>query len=69
MTSLDDIKKQFLEAEKAASAPQDKYHEIARKLVNIERQSYYGDESSMKRLGKIREEISNAVKNEAGNEV
>jgi hypothetical protein len=69
MTSLDDIKKQFLEAEKAASLPQDKYHEMARKLVNIERQSFYGDESSMKRLGKIREEISNAVKNGAKNEV
>ncbi|MDO6841240.1 hypothetical protein Q4602_17280 [Paraglaciecola chathamensis] len=69
MTSLDDIKKQLIEAEKAASLPQDKYHGMARKLVNIERQSFYGDESSMKRLVKIREEISNAVKNEAKNEV
>jgi hypothetical protein len=69
MTSLDEIKRQFLEAEKAASLPQDKYHEMARKLVNIERQSFYGDESSMKRLSKIREEIGNAVKKGDENEV
>jgi hypothetical protein len=69
MTSLDDIKKQLLEAEKAANIPQDKYHAMARKLVNIERQSFYGDESSMKRLSKIREEISSAVKKGDENEV
>lgn len=62
MTSLDELKKQLLEAEKEAAKPQNKYHELARKLVNIERQSFYGDESSMKRLGKIREEINKAVK-------
>jgi len=69
MTSLDDIKQQLLEAEKATNTPQDKYHAMARKLVNIERQSFYGDESSMKRLSKIREEISNAVKKGDENEI
>jgi hypothetical protein len=38
-------------------------------LVNIERQSFYGDESLMKRLSKIREEINNAVKKGDENEV
>jgi uridine kinase len=62
MTSLDDFKQQLLEAEKAASIPQDKYHEMARTLVNIERQSFYGDESERNRLKKIREAIDAAVK-------
>jgi hypothetical protein len=69
MTSLDDFKQQLLEAEKAASIPQDKYHEMARKLVNIERQSFYGDESPMKRLSKIREEINSAIKKGYENEI
>ncbi len=69
MTSHDEFKKQLLDAEKEANKPQDKYHEIARKLVNIERQSFYGDESSVKRLGKIREEINRAVKQGGSNEV
>ena len=69
MTSLDEFKQLLLEAEKAASIPQDKYHEMARKLVNIERQSFYGDESSIKRLSRIREEINSAVKKGDVNEV
>ena len=63
MTSSD-LKKQFLNAVKEAEAPLSIYHEIARNIVNIERQSFYGDEKSIKRLGKIREEIDRAVKME-----
>ncbi len=59
-----DLKQQFLDAVKEAEVPLTKYHEIARNIVNIERQSFYGDEKSTKRLGKIREEIDRAVKME-----
>ena len=69
MTSLDNFKKLLLEAEKAVSIPQDEYHAMARKLVNIERQSFYGEESSMKRLNRIREEINTAVNKGNENEV
>ncbi len=69
MTSLDELKQQLLNAEKEADKPKDKFHETARKLVNIERQSFYGDDSLMKRLGKIREEINKAVKEGASNEI
>lgn len=69
MTSLDDIKRQLLEAEKASCLPQDEYHEMARKLVNIERQSFYGDENERNRLRKIREAIDAAAKRGNLNEV
>ncbi|MCG9732368.1 hypothetical protein L1D44_21570 [Shewanella sp. Isolate13] len=69
MTIENDLRKQFMAAWKAADDPIDEYHEVARRLVNIERQSYYGDESSMKRLSKFREEISRAVKEGNKNEV
>ncbi|OUS29080.1 hypothetical protein A9Q98_06305 [Thalassotalea sp. 42_200_T64] len=69
MTLLDDIKQQLLDAEKAVSIPQDRYHEMARKLVNIERQSFYGDENDRNRLRKIREAIDTAVKQGDLNEV
>jgi hypothetical protein len=62
MTSIDELKQQFLDAAKEADKPQDEYHEMARKLVNIERQSFYGDESERNRLKKIREAIDSAVK-------
>jgi hypothetical protein len=62
MTSLNNFKKTLLEAEKASNEPLDEYHEVARILINIERQSFYGDESSTKRLGRIRAEISLAIK-------
>ena len=62
MTSLDEFKKQLMEANEAADKPQDEYHDMARKLVNIQRKSFYGDESSNKRLSKMRELISKAVK-------
>ena len=69
MISLDDIKQQLLEAEKAASIPHDKYHEMARKLVNIERQSFYGDENERNSLRKTREAIDAAVKQGDVNEI
>ena len=62
MTSIDELKQQLLDAAKEADKPQDEYHEMARKLVNIERQSFYGDESERNRLKKIREAIDLAVK-------
>lgn len=66
MTSIDEFKKLLKkageDAEKEASKPNDIYYDCARIIINIERQSYYGDESSQKRLGKIREEIANSVK-------
>ena len=69
MTLLDDIKQQFLDAEKEALKPQNQYHDTARKLVNIERQSFYGDESERSRLKKIREEINAAITWDASHEV
>ena len=62
MTSIDELKQQLLDAAKEAEHPQDQYHEMARKLVNIERQAFYGDESERNRLKKIREAIDYAVK-------
>lgn len=66
MTSIDEFKKLLKNAEEEArretSRPKDIYHDSARIIINIERQSYYGDEPSHKRLGRIREEIANAVK-------
>jgi hypothetical protein len=69
MTSLDNFKTLLLEAEKAAGIPLDEYHAMARKLVNIERQSFYGEESPMKRLNRIREEINTAIKKGDENEI
>ena len=69
MTSLNDFKRELLEAAKAAELPQDEYHDVARKLVNIERKAYYGEDSSVKRLSKIRELISKAVKEGSSDEV
>ena len=62
MTSVEDFKKQLMEAEKTADKPKNEYHDAARKIVNIERQSFYGDESRSKRLSKIREIVSEVMK-------
>ncbi|MGZ9899854.1 hypothetical protein [Shewanella gaetbuli] len=62
MTLLDEIKKQILAASKEADKPQDQYHEMARLLVNIERQAFYGDENERNRLKKMREAIDSAIK-------
>ncbi|TKB46335.1 hypothetical protein [Thalassotalea mangrovi] len=69
MTSLEEIKKQLLEAEKEADVPRDQYHDLARKIVNIERQSFYGEDSERNRLKKIREEIDATVKRGGNSEV
>ena len=61
MTSIDEFKSILLEAEKLANEPENDFHQSARVIVNIERQSFYGDESERARLKKIREEISTAV--------
>jgi hypothetical protein len=60
--NIDEIKKEIIEAAKEAERPQTKYHESARIIVNIERQSYYGDEPTHRRLTKIREHFAEAVK-------
>lgn len=66
MVSVDEFKKMLKDAEMDAARefdkPKDIFYEIARRIVNIERQSYYGDESPNRRLGRIREEIVNASK-------
>ncbi|MGJ8674326.1 MAG: hypothetical protein ACSHWP_00125 [Pseudoalteromonas sp.] len=69
MTSIDEFKKMLEEANEAADIPADKYHDIARKIVNIERKAYYGEDSSAKRLSKIRELISMAAKEGNSDEV
>ena len=69
MTSLNEIKKQLLQAEKDVIKPLDIYHDAARRIVNIERQAFYGKESPNKRLAKIREIVSETLKEEAENEI
>ena len=69
MTSHEDFKRTLLETAKTLDEPIDEFHDLARMIVNIERQSFYGDDSSVKRLGKIREAISNCVKGVKSNEV
>jgi len=68
MTTLDELRMQIQNANETINEPQSVYHDIARKIVNIERQSYYGKESSVGRLGKIREAIVDAVKQGEKNE-
>ena len=58
MTSIEEFKKQLLEAAITASEPLDEYHDAARRIVNIERQAFYGDQNERLRLKRIREEIS-----------
>lgn len=64
MTSFDELKNSLLEAAKSADIPLDEYHDVARRIVNIERQSYYGEDTPNKRLGKIREVLAVATKEE-----
>jgi hypothetical protein len=64
MTSLDDLKQQIQAAYDEVDVATDVYDELARKIVNIERQSFYGRESERDRLGKIRECIAEAVRDE-----
>lgn len=58
MTSIEEFKKQLLEAASSADEPLDEYHDAARRVVNIERQAFYGDQNERLRLKRIREEIS-----------
>ncbi|MGB2707370.1 MAG: hypothetical protein WBC41_04400 [Pseudoalteromonas nigrifaciens] len=63
MTStLESFKKQLSEAAVAAELPHDAFHDTARKVVNIERQCFYGNESPARRLSRIRETIDQAIK-------
>lgn len=68
MTSFEEIAKQLLEAEKEAEKFTDPIHEIARKIVNIERQAFYGEEVETRRLSRIRELLSDAVKRNSTDE-
>lgn len=42
---------------------------VVRKIVNIERQHYYGEKSPNRRLKQIRDVIQEAVKKKADNEI
>lgn len=64
MTSFEEFAKQLLEAEKEAEETTDDVLDTARKIVNIERQAFYGEEVETKRLSRIREILSEAVKRE-----
>ncbi len=54
MTTIEEIKRQLILAEKEISEPENIHHDVARQIVNIERQAFYGDDSSTIRLAKIR---------------
>lgn len=64
MTDFEELKRQFAEAAKAADEPINVYHESARIVVNIERQSYYGGEAPRNRLERIRKHFAEAVEKE-----
>lgn len=68
MTSFEEIAKQLLEAEKEAENFTDPIHDTARKIVNIERQAFYGEEVETRRLSRIREILSDAVKRNSTDE-
>lgn len=68
MTNIEDFKKELLKAAEEADRPQSIFHDSARIIVNIERQSYYGDEPPHKRLSKIREHFAEAVKKDETDE-
>jgi hypothetical protein len=58
MALIDELKQVNNELSKEENS---KYYDIARQIVNIERQSYYGNESSSGRLKKIRQIIADAA--------
>ena len=68
MTDIEEFKKLFTEAEKEANEPASEYHESARIIVNIERQSFYGGEPSRNRLEKIRRHFAEVVNKDADSE-
>lgn len=68
MTSKDEIKQMIKDAHSATEKPESEFHEAARKIVNIERQMFYGGESANKRLKKIREIIADGVSKRGSNE-
>lgn len=61
MTTIDDFKKELLEAEKGSINDEHPLERVARRLINIERQCIYGDEPTHTRLKKFRELISQEV--------
>ncbi|TNC82783.1 MAG: hypothetical protein C9356_02630 [Oleiphilus sp.] len=69
MPDLEEIKKMLEHADIETDKGDSKAELAARKVVNIERQAFYGGQSSAKRLGLIREVIAEyaeeARKNEA----
>ena len=58
MTLIDELNEINNELSKEESS---KYYDIARQIVNIERQSYYGNETSSGRLKKIRQIVADAA--------
>ncbi len=68
MTSFEEIKKQLIEAEKEVDNSTDHILLAARKIVNIERQAFYGEEVETRRLNRIREILSDSVKRNSVNE-
>ena len=69
MSRVDDFKEMLKDANEATEKVSSAAELAARKVVNIERQAFYGGQSSNKRLGLIRVVISDyvreALKNEA----
>ncbi len=62
MKLIDDVKKELTEADKNSNNSKNEYHEAARNIVNIQRQFFYGEESSSRRLSKVKQIILDAVK-------
>lgn len=59
MLSKDDIKDAFKEV--IEGSDNDLVTDTARKIVNIERKSYYGDKNNTKRLKEIRELLNKSA--------
>lgn len=71
MTSTDEIKSLFEEAKDELDNDKDTYRNASRSIVNVERQSIYGDEPPAQRLKQIREIISgvaSSLREEEGDE-
>ncbi len=64
MTLLDELKVVNNELNKGESI----LYDVARQIVNIERQSYYGNENSSGRLKKIRQIIADEAMKDKKNE-
>lgn len=67
--SIEEIKEALKQAEQEVNNLASPAHEAARKVVNIERQAFYGGQSPTRRLSLIREVVSDLSKELGENEV